>query len=77
MVEPIKSAEVLGQVRVSLGEAPKHTQDEHRGCAYYPMTTSTEIANELPVFVGMRCPHGVDASGAFYSEDYVRQLKGG
>lgn len=70
MVEEIKSAEKFGDATLNQGPAPKHTQEEHALCAFYPIVTSMH-----GLFVGMRCPHDVEASGAFYSEDYVRELK--
>lgn len=75
MVEPIRSREVLGKVQVSLGEAPKHTHEDHRRCAYYAKTE--QVAEDVPdfLFIDMECPHGASAGGAFYNEDYVRQLK--
>ena len=66
MVEPIKSEEVFGKATVGQGPAPKHTRPGHEACAYY----WSEAAEDK------QCEHGyVIVGGAFYSEDYVRELR--
>lgn len=62
-MESIPSAVKIGHATLGAGEAPKHTDPEHRDCAYYPTVE--------PVL----CPHGAEAMGAFYSEDFVRELR--
>jgi hypothetical protein len=64
-MESIKSTEVLGRVSASLGEAPVHTEEDHKRCAYY-----INLAEGV-----MQCPHGELATGAFYSEDYVNEMR--
>lgn len=61
-MESIDSSERVSPVRLGTGEAPKHTQPEHRMCAYYPEMVPS-------------CQHGEEAMGAFYSEDYVKDLR--
>ena len=61
-MESIDSAELVSPVRLGVGDAPKHTQPEHRMCPYYP--------EMVP-----QCQHGEDAIGAFYNEDYVKDLR--
>lgn len=75
MVEPINSEEKVAAPTVAQGESPKHTQEEHRYCAYYPVTAGFEASPGNFLFVGMRCPHEVESTGAFYNEDYIRELK--
>jgi hypothetical protein len=65
-MEAINSKEVLGDVKASLGEAPKHTMEGHDRCAYYVDPS----IDRRPM-----CPHGMAASGAFYSEDYVNEMR--
>lgn len=67
-MESIKPQEKSGHPSLSRNEAPKHTAPEHRQCAYYPVISGN-------IHVGMSCPHDNNATGAFYSEDYIRELK--
>lgn len=62
MVQPIESEERLGSAEVGAPTAPKHTAEGHESCAYYPGFKPT-------------CTHDEMANGAFYSEDYVREIK--
>ena len=75
MVEQIPSGEAIGDASLSLGEAPKHTQDEHIKCAYYLTTMRADPGGGHPAEAGLRCPHGAWAEGAFYSEDWVLQVR--
>jgi len=74
MVEPIQSREVFGNVSASLGDAPIHTANGHKQCAYYipPPELSDDPITESK---WLQCPHGREADGAFYSEDYIKELK--
>lgn len=65
MVEQIPSGELFGNIGINRGPAPEHTKDGHELCAYYMDDDKME----------MICPHGQPATGAFYSEDLVKQLK--
>lgn len=60
----IPSAEKVPLPVASLGDAPKHTDEDHVQCAYYWVENA-----------GMRCPHGMETWGAVYSEDYVNSLR--
>ena len=67
MVEPIGTSERFGIAEVKGPAAPKHVVPGHETCAYYVSST-----NDPDVMI---CPHEQAAKGAFYSEDYVRELK--
>lgn len=64
-MESIPSGVKFGIPSLGGGEAPKHTNPEHRDCAYY-------LQDDLPL---LHCPHEEEAGGAFYSEDFVRELR--
>ena len=70
MVEPIKTGEVFGKATATLGDRPKHVDDDHLTCAFYDASAdSDDRATEL------YCPHGTMAFGAFYNEDFLWQLR--
>lgn len=63
-MESIGSGEVFPNVELSVGEAPKHTQEGHENCAY-------SWVDDV-----MLCEHGKSVlAGGFYSEDYIRDVK--
>lgn len=65
VVEPILSREKFGNVSMSGSIPPKHTDPEHLTCAYY----WSELEEKKI------CPHGNEATGAFYNEDFIRELR--
>lgn len=65
-MDSIDSDERIGPVSVSNGQPPSHSEKGHERCAYYLDGDSDS---------SMRCPHDETARGAFYNEDYVRELK--
>jgi hypothetical protein len=65
MAESIPSEEGFGRAAMQPGEAPTHTSPSHISCAYYPTHDGEWI----------KCPHGMTATGAFYNEDYVQELR--
>ena len=77
MVQPIESEEIFGNATAVQGEAPKHTMEGHERCAFYP--AELVEGNEAPKGGFLKgplvCPHGEEATGAFYSEDYIKELK--
>lgn len=72
MVEPIRSNEVFGSASLTPLTAPTHVNPDHITCAYYVSTQ--EIAPTISVREFMECPHGFSGGGAWYNEDYIRQL---
>lgn len=70
-MEGIPSKGIVSPATLKQGEAPVHTHPDHRGCAYYVTTTYLQDGESTD----MQCPHGAIASGAFYSEDRVRDLE--
>lgn len=77
-MKSINSEERFGRVSVGTGEAPTHTDEDHRRCAYY--LTSSVIDQSPGGNETLICQHGVEPGGsrgigAFYSEDYVRQMR--
>jgi len=73
----LPSEERFGKASLSQPVAPKHTEESHEQCAYYP---ATEVEDNRSVNGGflkgpMICDHKEEAHGAFYSEDYVNQMR--
>lgn len=64
----INSTEKLGDVSLSSGSAPRHTEEGHERCAYYQEGLGAR-------YQGLLCEHNNEATGAYYSEDYVKELK--
>jgi len=62
----LPSEERFGKASLSQPVAPKHTQDGHEKCAYY-------LTEDNDGF--MYCIEDSKAHGAFYSEDYVNQMR--
>jgi hypothetical protein len=72
-MKSIDSEEKLGVPHAIVGEAPRHTVQGHEGCAYYmSVTEDPDLKAGIAI---MRCPHGNIASGAFYSEDHVNEVR--
>lgn len=82
-MEAIPSGVKFGRATVGQGERPKHTNDDHRACAYYVKLGETGEyfggedgkGSVITPFIEMECPHGFSAGGAFYSEDFVFELR--
>lgn len=86
MVEPIRSSEKFGQASMGQGPAPKHTATGHESCAYYvqlgitydpsdPLDFNRPIGEPVTPFIDMECPHRMGAGGAWYSEDYIKEIR--
>jgi hypothetical protein len=69
-MQGIPTKSILGNVRAVQSEAPKHTEAGHTACAYYHTTDEGEHLRRP-----MSCPHGCRSDGAFYNEDYIRDLR--
>lgn len=65
-MKSIPSGERFGNISMRTGDAPRHTETEHERCAYY--TSGEHALNPM-------CPHGELATGGFYSEDLIRELR--
>lgn len=88
MVEPINSGELFGNASMQQGEPPRHVPVEHERCAFYVNADyDTGDDGDFECFGVMWHQHdgevlpftlgklGSGSPGAWYSEDYVRQLK--
>jgi len=64
-MEAIPPGEAVMPATILQSEPPPHTAPGHEECAYYV------DGENIP----LECPHGYKSIGAFYSEDYVRELK--
>lgn len=76
-MESIKSKEHVSRPTAQQAERPEHVPPEHMLCAFYPAELHPDNdAAEGGFKLGpMVCPHGYEATGAFYSEDYIWALR--
>jgi len=67
----IPSREIVTVPEMIPGIAPRHTDPDHRLCAYYLKETFFQHGESID----MMCPHNKTAGGAFYNEDFVRRFR--
>lgn len=67
-MEGIPSRAIVTKPTMMSSPPPKHTIPGHEQCAYYLRHDDYEAQD-------LMCPHGLIADGAFYSEDYIRELR--
>jgi hypothetical protein len=64
-MKSIDSNEIVAKPTAIQSEPPVHTVEGHESCAYYP-----NVGLDT-----MSCPHDEFASGAFYSEDMINDIR--
>ena len=63
VVDAIRSTAVVPPAKLTQAPPVMHTSADHKNCAYYGDSQK------------LYCVHGDPATGAFYSEDYIRDLR--
>lgn len=62
-MDAIRSTAVVPPAKLTQAPPVMHTSADHKNCAYYGDSQK------------LYCVHGDPATGAFYSEDYIRDLR--